>query len=126
MMGEDVWPARLPVPGTAMGRVDATSQPPSGSGDNPDSGYHSYAYYRFELAQAQAVTLELTIMGAGSGNTDLGLELRSIGDQMLASSDGNTPTEQISRMLQPGSHIAVVSAAKQTGAAAAAYSLSIR
>ncbi len=126
MTGEDVWPARLAVPSTVMGRVDALSQPPAGSGDNPESGYHVYAHYRFELAQAQAVTLELTIMGAGTGNTDLGLELHSLGDEVLGMSDGGTPTELLTTMLQPGSYIAVVSAAGRRGPAAASYALSIR
>jgi hypothetical protein len=105
------WPLDLALPGEAQGRVDGQSQPaPSGGRNIPWNGLDAIRTYRIVVPRRQVLTLRLEIMGPGTQatGTDLALYLYTRNLQPLARSEHETPTEEIARMVDPGTYIVMV------------------
>jgi hypothetical protein len=105
------WPIDLTLPGEVSGHIDGQSQPaPSGGRNIPWNGFDSIRTYRLVVPRRQVVSLHLQIDGPGTqaSGTDLAQHLYTRNLQPLAHSEHETPTEEIARMLDPGTYIVMV------------------
>lgn len=103
--GPSVWPVDLALPGRAGGKIDGLTTPaPSGGPPRPDDGMDAVRVYRVHPTRAGRLTVRLTVQGSGrpQDHTDLDVELRDMRGEMLAASRGTTPTEVITRPVEPG------------------------
>ncbi len=104
-------PRQIPGPMTARGKVDGLSDPaPSGGRANPVNGFDAVRAYRIILQTRLRLTARLNIRGSGraADHSDIDLELRDGRANLVVASHGETPTESIDRVLQPGVHLLYV------------------
>jgi hypothetical protein len=102
------WPRMLEIGGVASGKIDGLTQPAPGGGFNlPETGFDAVHTYRVRVPEAGLLLVRLDIVGSGraADRTDLDLELLDLRADPLADSRGETPTESVGRLVQPGWYI---------------------
>jgi hypothetical protein len=107
----DPWPMDLREDVTARGKIDGISNPaPSGGRAHPVNGFDATRTYRVVLTRRATLTATLTIQGTGRAQDrqDVDLELRDQRSDEIASSRGETPTETVTRTLDPGTYLLYV------------------
>ena len=99
------WPRTVALPARAVGKIDGVTSPaPSGGPARPENGIDAVHAYRFQVVRPGFLVAQLRVLGSGraADHEDVDLELRSIRAEMIISSRGETPTEHIGRVLEPG------------------------
>jgi len=100
------WPRTLALPGRVTGKIDGVTTPaPSGGGPaRPENGLDAVHAYRVHVERPGFLVVRLSVLGSGraADHEDLDLELRSIRAEMIVASRGETPIENVGRVLQPG------------------------
>lgn len=105
------WPIDVPATGSVAGKVDGLTNPaPSGGGARPTNGFDATNAYRVHLEEPGRLWADLRIFGSGRGadHQDLDLELRDIRSTLIAASNGEGPTESVSRQLEAGWYLIYV------------------
>jgi hypothetical protein len=103
-----VWPRELALDTTVRARIDGFTQPAPGGGPNlPQTGFDAIHTYRVRVPAAGMLLLRLEIAGSGTQaeRTDLDLELLDLRADRLADSRGETATEAIGHIVQPGYYV---------------------
>lgn len=120
LVGDDVWPIPLAVPGAATGTCDATT-------GNRCRGLDASRWYGFTLGATQTLTFDLSIQDiSGSGN-DLNLYLlRASGTTLDSSFNGTSSPERIGPIaLQSGTYLVRVEASCLGAGSKADYTLTV-
>lgn len=115
---DEPWPFLMrfaPAPGagssvtaTVRGKIDGVSDPaPSGGRANPNNGFDAVRSYRVIVTTRSMLEGRLTIRGTGraADHSDVDLELRDGRANMLDHSTSETPSETISRVVDPGLYV---------------------
>lgn len=120
LVGDDVWPLPLTVPGLRVGTCDSTT-------GNRCRGLDASRWFGFTLASTQTLTFDLQVHDvAGSGN-DLNLYLlRASGTQLGSSFNGSGFDEQIGPLaLEAGTYLVRVEANCLGAGNAAGFTLTV-
>jgi len=106
-----IWPLDIALDAPVQGNVDGRTDPsPSGAPAKPDNGIDAVRVYRFALAEAQRVRIQLDITGSGGrgDRTDLDLELRNTRADLLQRNADYAPHPSIEAPLEAGHYIVIV------------------